>query len=199
MTRTRSGAHTRMKRRNYRKRLELKNIIFYVLWLGIVIIIPFFLAFRFINTTFNISVNSNSMNPTIVEGDKIIVNKLDDDDTINRNDIVIFESKEFSKMLVKRVAAIEGDIVTIDKNYNLWVNGNEVIKNSNIQLNAEYNYDVVENNIEFEVPESSYFLIGDNNNNSFDSRFWIDKFISRDDIVGKAVFLYSPVNRISFF
>ena len=42
------------------------------------------------------------------------------------------------------------------------------------------------------VPEESWFVMGDNRNNSLDSRYWEDKFVERDEIVGRAEIEYYP-------
>ena len=46
------------------------------------------------------------------------------------------------------------------------------------------------------VPEDSYFMLGDNRNNSEDSRFWPKMFLNKKDILAKALFVYWPLNRI---
>ena len=46
------------------------------------------------------------------------------------------------------------------------------------------------------VPENCYFMMGDNRNCSNDSRFWVNKFVARDKILGKAVFRYWPLTRM---
>ena len=48
---------------------------------------------------------------------------------------------------------------------------------------------------EFEVPEGSYFVLGDNRNNSWDARYWDNTYVAEDKILGKAVFRYYPLNK----
>ena len=100
---------------------------------------------------------------------------------------------------MKRVIGLPGDVINIDEDFNLLVNGNEIIKNSNVNLHDEYNYGDIQYDSRIVVPNESYFVVGDNFNNSFDSRFWKNKFISRDFIIGKAILLISPPKRFSIF
>ena len=44
----------------------------------------------------------------------------------------------------------------------------------------------------YQIPEDSYFMMGDNRNSSWDSRFWTNKFVAREDLIGKAEFEYYP-------
>ena len=48
---------------------------------------------------------------------------------------------------------------------------------------------------EYEVPEDCYLVLGDNRNNSKDSRYWVNTYVTRDEIIGKASFVYFPFNR----
>ena len=49
----------------------------------------------------------------------------------------------------------------------------------------------------YEVPEGCYFMMGDNRGNSQDSRFW--GFLPKERFIGKAIFLFWPLNRINVF
>lgn len=185
---------------NYTKKyLNFNKIIGVFIWIAIFIVAPIFLAISFNKFMFYVSVSSNSMAPTIEEGDKIIVSKIDSKDEIKRNDIIIFYSEELGRMLIKRVVGIPGDRILIDENFNLKVNGEYVVENSNVNFEDSYIYEGSIQNKEIVVPNEAYFVIGDNNNNSLDSRFWKDKFVLKDLILGKALVLFSPIKKFSIF
>ena len=50
----------------------------------------------------------------------------------------------------------------------------------------------------YEVPEDSYFVMGDNRNNSLDSRYWDNTYVKKEAILAKAGFRYWPLNKVGF-
>lgn len=168
-------------------------------------------------------VPTGSMKPTIVEGDRILVNKLAYDinlpfSTITllelanpaRGDIVVFNSVKADKRLVKRVVAVPGDVVSLRSN-RLMINGevatyqphfqrspsdDEAIKASSVIVNESilgYSHPVklmrehqspLQNFGPVTVPEDHYLMMGDNRDNSADSRVY--GFVPREEITGKA-------------
>ena len=50
---------------------------------------------------------------------------------------------------------------------------------------------------EFVVPEGCYFVMGDNRNDSLDSRYWDNPFVTEDEIIGKAEFIYYPFSHFA--
>lgn len=169
---------------------------------------------------------SNSMMPTLLTGDFILVNKFDYGlrlPVINKKVISIGEPKRGDVMVfrypgdnktpyIKRVIGLPGDRITY-KNKTLQINGEIIPKEKSgiyqgvgsgmVMTGADYlteDLDPVSHEIlivpnrrpdsreiyvdEFEVPEGEYFMMGDNRDNSMDSRFW--KTVPDENIIGRA-------------
>lgn len=91
-----------------------------------------------------------------------------------RGDIVIFKyPDDESQNFVKRVIGIPGDVIQIS-NGHVYVNGEQLEEN---YLREPMNNDGEE--LTYVVPADSYFMLGDNRNNSKDSRYWTNTFVSR--------------------
>ena len=141
----------------------------------------------------NARIPSESMENTIMVGDQIFGNRLAYKfGDPQRFDIVIFRYPDDEKQLfVKRVIGLPGETVTI-KDGKVYINDSEEpLDDSFCPETPLSDGDGV-----YQVPEDSYFMMGDNRNLSRDSRFWINKYVSRDKILGKAVLRYWPLNKI---
>ena len=92
---------------------------------------------------------------------------------------------------VKRVIGLPGDVIDIidDKVY---LNG------SDTPLDEPYIAEPMNQNetLHFEVPENSYFMMGDNRNYSLDARYWNNHYISKDKMIAKVLFEYFPTPKI---
>ncbi|MDP3790106.1 MAG: signal peptidase I [Candidatus Omnitrophota bacterium] len=151
---------------------------------------------------------SGSMKPTLQEGDKIMVNKLLYGPHIpfthyripglrepKRGDIVVFKYPEDRKKdFIKRLIAVGGETVEVS-NGNILINNESLANPPEILKIYYYNrghYGVEGNAVK--VPENCYFVLGDNSDSSRDSRYW--GFVPKDDIVGRAMFIWWPPWRI---
>ena len=187
---------------------------------------------------------SGSMRPGIIEGDRVLINKLAYDVQVpfvnhsvfhradpERGDIVVFKSEAAGKRLIKRVIGVPGDIVSVAGN-RLAINGEplayEAVGEDQGNLVFSENWDVHSYAGEFidttrirtgdrvivlpegnrsivpmaqrrqqtyRVPDQHYFVMGDNRNNSADSRYY--GAVPRDEIIGRSsmvVFSHNPDN-----
>lgn len=132
---------------------------------------------------------SGSMEPTLMIGDRIIVSKVT---YLLREpepgDIVVFKFPlDPSRNFVKRLIAVGGDTIEI-KDSVLYINGKPTPENYLPQGLRFQDYGPQT------VPAGHYFMMGDNRNNSDDSRVW--GFLDKELIVGNAEVIYWPLNRL---
>ena len=108
--------------------------------------------------------------------------KLLADDFEKPNGIVFSPDEKI--LYVKRIIGLPGETVQI-KDGAVFINGTK--------LDEPYlNEPMIGGSGTYKVPEGKYFMLGDNRNNSKDSRYWQNKYVSKDKILGKVVFRYFP-------
>ncbi|MHB1653105.1 MAG: signal peptidase I [Desulfitobacteriaceae bacterium] len=132
---------------------------------------------------------TGSMLPTIQLQDRIIVDKFffKRFDEIRPGDIIVFRpppKAHATEDFIKRVIGLPGDKIEI-RNHITYVNG-RALDEPYILEKSKQNYGPVV------VPEGSLFVMGDNRNNSDDSRIW--GFLPVQNVTGRALFRYWPVN-----
>ena len=134
-----------------------------------------------------IDVDGRSMEPTLINTDKVIVTNLFY--TPNNGDVVVISHGEkYDKTLIKRVIATEGQRLVIDfENYKIYVDGvlidEPYIQGETIEGKAD---------IPDVVPEGKVFVLGDNRPVSLDSRSREVGLIDEESIIGKAQFVIIP-------
>lgn len=159
-----------------------------------------FNTFFVVSTVYNVS-----MYPTLQDGNIVLLSKFGE---IRRGDIVsfrsvltinqqdlesinflqrIFNKEGDRKILIKRVIAGPGDMVAISEG-KVYLNG--------VVLHEPYVKEIYDGKDmeEQKVPEDSYLLLGDNRPRSFDGRDF--GFVKREDIIGKVLFRFWPLNRL---
>lgn len=132
-----------------------------------------------------LEIYGNSMNPTLESGNIVVSVKTSD---LKQGDICCFYYN--NRILVKRVIALQGDVVTIDGDGNVQVNGT-VIAEPYVETKSLGECDI---EFPYTVPEQTVFVLGDNRAASVDSRNSLIGCIPMDDIVGKIVFCVWPLS-----
>ena len=150
----------------------------------LVIAITFFLCFRIV------TVNGSSMDDTYHSGDVVMVNALFYSEA-DYGDVVVIKATEQNVPLIKRVIAKGGDEIDIDfDNGTVTVNGEvlseEYIKEPTHKNEGAFEYPVT-------VPEGHYFVMGDNRNQSSDSRNPSIGFIPNDNIIGTVIINFGNI------
>lgn len=166
---------------------------------------------------------SASMQTTLLEGDRVFVERFSRFyKAPDRGDILVFYPPQenlkndigavFSRLTgffckdiayIKRVVGLPGETINIKRNdigeTFVYINGKKLtepyvkdFKDENYTCNQATDFceEVI-------VPQNSYFMMGDNRGNSQDSRYW--GFLSKDRIIGRAVFIFWPLNRTNYF
>lgn len=137
----------------------------------------------------NSRVPSASMENTIMTKDRVIGSRLTYHFTDpKRGDIVIFHFPDDESIYyVKRIIGVPGDIIDIR-------DGKVYVNQSETPLDEPYIREPMEpeEDLHYEVPEDSYFMLGDNRNSSADSRRWNNTFVKREKIIAKVMFRYFP-------
>ncbi len=133
-------------------------------------------------------IESESMEPTFLVGDRLIVMKYRGEG-IQRGDVVVLESPDDDPVpLIKRIVAVPGDVMRV-RQQRLYVN-NELCEppDPNYSWNSwpQYAYDVT-------LKDDQYFVLGDNRPNSYDSRDY--GYMHDADIIGIPIYRYAPADR----
>ena len=150
---------------------------------------------------------TGSMRPTLMEGDRILVNKVVYGIPIpfttthlpalrhpQRGDMVVFHAPDdLHRDFIKRLAALGGDELEI-KELRLWVNGKPLTDPPIFRELVYYNRGPFgEAGKSVKVPPHHYFFLGDNSGSSRDSRYW--GFLPEPQVIGRAFLIYWPPRR----
>lgn len=168
---------------------KLKEAISFMTPIVIALVVAILLkTFIFANAV----VPTGSMINTIQEGDRIIASRLAYiNEDPKRYDVIIFHyPDDESQLFVKRIIGMPGETINIKNGivYITDVNGNTAEARSDFVTNCVPTGDFGP----YTVPLGSYFVMGDNRNDSWDARYWKKKNVEKKKIIGKVKFRYFP-------
>jgi len=136
----------------------------------------------------NAQVPTGSMENTVMTHDRVFAFRLSYlFENPQRGDIVVFPlPDDESQNYLKRIIGLPGETIEIK-------DGKVYINNSEEPLEEDYLKEKPTGDYgPYEVPENSYFMLGDNRNISLDSRYWERTFVKKNKIMGKVILRYYP-------
>ncbi len=181
------------KNKKTSKKSFMKELLYNSLFLLFVLFVTLLIVKYVAQRT---TVSGSSMEPMIHDGDSLIVDKItyrfSDPE---RFDIIVFPF-EYQKdtYYIKRIIGLPGESVRIDEDGNIYINGEILVEN----YGAEVIKDPGNAYNEIILREDQYFVLGDNRNNSSDSRNPAVGLIHRDRIVGRAWLRIFPFDSFGF-
>lgn len=134
-----------------------------------------------------LEIYGTSMKPTLSEGELVLCLRKSN---LKKGDIIAFYYN--NKILIKRVIGVSSDWINIDKEGNIYVN-NTLVEEPYIKEKSYGNPDI---EYPYQVPEESYFVLGDERIESIDSRNSKIGSISKKDVIGKIIVKIWPLNKI---
>lgn len=169
----------------------VKELVGMVVYIVAVIVIVWFIVNYVGQRT---EVSGDSMYDTLEDGDNLWIDKVTyrfkDPE---RFDIVVFPYQDSSVYYIKRIIGLPGETVRIDEEGTIYIN--------NEPLDESYGYEVINSGMvgradsDVKLGEDEYFVMGDNRNNSKDSRFEDVGNIKKDELKGKAVLRIWPLKK----
>jgi signal peptidase I len=133
-------------------------------------------------------VQSDSMYPALRPKDWGVTLRIHDAMEIKRGDVLVFYSAELKDRLVKRVIGFPHDQIICEQDGAVYINGKK--------LEEPYLKQTEGKRSEYWVPAGKYFLMGDNRAHSYDSRSFLDPFISEQAIQGRLIFSIMPFRKL---
>ena len=167
------------------KKALFEFLLYFVAVLGVTFLIIHFVGQRTV-------VSGSSMEPTLYDGDNLIVDKISYRfNEPERFDIIVFPYED-GTYYIKRIIGMPGETVRIDEEGSIFINGE--------RLSESYGKEVIDNpgcaGHEIILGEDEYFVLGDNRNNSMDSRDERVGLLHREELIGKALIRIYPFDKM---
>ena len=165
----------------------LKTVVYFLVLLLIALFIVTFIGQRTV-------VDGRSMENTLMDKDNLIVDKISYRfKDPKRFDVIVFPYQK-RNYFIKRIIGLPGETVYIDEEGNIFIN--DVLLTENFGKDRINDPGIASNPIV--LGDDEYFVLGDNRNDSFDSRYYEVGNIKKENIIGRAWLRIYPFNKIGF-
>lgn len=173
-----------------RKDPNLREIIEIYLQVILIFIFVFIVVYLFVGQLFEVT--GDSMLPNFKDKEQVIGEKLSVKfSNLERGDIIIFKSpKEDNRLLIKRIIGLPNEEFQIKDGY-LYINGKLLTETYLKDNTLTTGLRILEDDFEYKIPIDSYIVLGDNRDQSTDSREW--GYVRTDSIVARAIIVYYPL------
>lgn len=182
---TATALEKEIKREKYKQRYKrvLKSTVYGLIVVAAVAVLIATLVFPVVQ------IAGNSMSPTLNEGEVVVLVKTK---SLELGDVCAFSFS--NKVLIKRIIGTPGDVIDIDAEGNVYVNS-ELIEEPYV-----VNKSLGECDVEFpyQVPESQYFMMGDERDTSIDSRSTVIGCITDEQLIGKIFLRIWPFSKFDW-
>ena len=172
-----------------KEKLEDEKVRGFMRWVFEIVVTLVLAAMVGIMLFQTVTMQESSMEPTIAVGDRFFINRVVYKfSSPKRGDLIVFRTNasDDAALHIRRVIGLPGETVEI-KDGKVYIDGSETaLDDSFIPEKMQGSFGP------YTVPDNCYFMLGDNRNDSKDSRFWKNTFVRFDQIVGKAVVRYYP-------
>lgn len=148
------------------------------LWFWTMLVIALIILFtRYFGVMY---VMSDSMQPTLHQGDLLFVLRSQVLGEFNKGDVLVFKSNDNEdKLLVKRLAGVGGDVLGLLETGSVVMYGD-----------VDSETDIIK---KWRIPAEKLFFLGDNSEVSYDSRVWENPYVSKNSVIGKVVCVLFPI------
>ena len=174
---------------------KLLNVITDYFQIIFIFILVFGIIYFFVGQLFEVT--GGSMLPNFHDKEQIIAEKLSVNlANIERGDVIIFKNPhENDRLLIKRIIGLPEEKIQLLDGF-VYINGEKLEENYLIPGTETRGKRILEEGPEYKIPEDSYVVMGDNRNESNDSREW--GYIKTENIIGRTVLVYYPLKDFRF-
>ncbi len=172
----------------YQKGLSIGNIFANLLESVLILILIFIGLNIFLGQL--LVITGDSMAPTLEDREQIIGEKASINfKDIDRGEIIIFDHPEEEGLIIKRVIALPGETIKIEGG-SVHIDGTP-LHEPYLKIDRTSGGPKLKESVEHIVPNNSYVVMGDNRDNSLDSRYW--GFLPMENIRARALLVYYPI------